>query len=358
MELDTDEGETGLGEVADGDRAGDVVKMGETLEGIDVREIGTAERRCLPGYLYTPWGNVAGMTRAFGGIEKAMWDARARIEGVPLHDLLGGAVRTEIALSEYFGYRIPGPVETGEHSPEAIADYCSRMIDEHGATDFEGKVGTVGLDEEVLMVSLVREAFGERTLKLDANGAWTIQTAREAVRRMDEYCIHYYEEPCQSDEEMARLRAFTRANFSTHVMDLPKAVRLDCPDTMVTNLVELGGIQCTMDFVRACEHFEVGFRFHGGETGVASAAYLHVSSAMEHIREPSQTLFRWYADDVVKEGTPVPKNGVVPVPDSPGLGVTLDRTALRRCHERCLDEGSFPASDGGSRSFRRRFMRT
>ncbi len=357
VELDTDEGETGLGEVADGDRSDDVVKMGETLEGVDIREIGTAERRCLPGYRYTPWGNVAGMTRAFGGIEMAMWDARARIEGVPLYVLLGGAVRTEIEFSEYFGYRVPGPVETGEHSPEAIAEYCLRMIDEHGATNFEGKVGTVGLDEEVLMVRLVREAIGERPLKLDANGAWTVQTAREAVRRMDDYDIRYYEEPCQTYEEMARLRAFTRANFSTHVMDLPKAVRLDCPDTMVTNLVELGGIRRTMDFVRACEHFDVGFRFHSGETGVASAAYLHVSAAMEHIREPSQTLFRWYADDVVNEGTPLPKNGVVPVPDSPGLGVTLDRTALRRCHERYLEEGSFPASDGGPRPFRTRFMR-
>ncbi len=357
VEVDTDEGLTGLGEVADGDRAADVVKMGESLTGVDVRETGAAERRCLPGIRYTPWGDVQSMRRAFGGIEMAMWDARARIDDVPLHVLLGGAIRTEIALSEYFGYRLPGVSEKGESTPEEIAGYCARMIDEYGATNFEGKVATVGLDEEVRMVRLVREAIGERPLKLDANGGWTVQTAREAMRRLDEHVIHYYEDPVETYGEMAQLRNLTRANFSTHALDLPEAVRLSCPDTLVTNLVELGGIRRTMEFIGACETFGVGFRFHSGDTGVASAAYLQVSAVSEHIREPSQTLFRWYADDVTNEGTPVPRNGVVSLPDGPGLGVTLDRKSLRRCHERFLQEGAFPQSAHGGRPFRTRFTR-
>ncbi len=357
VEVDTDEGATGLGEVADGDRAADVMRMGEAAIGLDVREIGIAERRCLPGYRYTPWGDIQAMTRAFGGIEMAMWDARARIEEAPLHVLLGGAVRTEIELSEYFGYRLPGPVERGEQSPEEVAAYCARMIDEHGATNFEGKVGAVDTDEEVRMVRLIREAIGDRPLRLDANGAWTVPTARHVIQRMDEYRIHYYEEPCETYEEMAQLRPYTRASFSTHAMDLEKAVRLRCPETMVANLVELGGIQRTVHFIRACERFDIGFRFHSGETGVASAAYLQVSAAIEHIREPSQTLFRWYADDVCNEGTPVPRNGKAPVPTGPGLGVTLDPVAVKRCHERYLDEGAFPRSDAGPRAFRTRFKR-
>jgi len=89
---------------------------------------------------------------------------------------------------------------------------------------------------------------------------------------------------------------------------------------------------------------------------VGSAAYLHVSAAMDHVREPSQTLFRWYADDIIAEGTFVPKRGRVAVPTGPGLGVTLDRKAFQRCHERYLSEGQFPASKGG-RAFRDRFMR-
>ncbi|HUR43765.1 MAG TPA: enolase C-terminal domain-like protein, partial [Aestuariivirga sp.] len=77
--------------------------------------------------------------------------------------------------------------------------------------------------------------------------------------------------------------------------------------------------------------------------GIASAAYLQVSAVMEHVREASQTLFRWYADDVIAEGTFVLKNGRVKVPEGAGLGVTLDPKALKRCHERFLSEGVYPS---------------
>jgi glucarate dehydratase len=80
---------------------------------------------------------------------------------------------------------------------------------------------------------------------------------------------------------------------------------------------------------------------------VASAAYLQVSAALEPIREPSQALFHWYGDDVIAEGPFCPRHGVVPVPDGPGLGVTLDRAALARCHARFLAEGAFPSGEEG-----------
>ncbi len=343
IELVTGEGVTGLGECADGDRSSDVIKMGERLKGLDIRDIATAERRSVPGMRYTPWNNVVAARRAFGGIEMAMWDALGKTQGVPLSLLLGGAVRHEVSLTEYFSYRFPGPSEPGESTPAEVARYCARMIEEHGAETFEGKVGTVALDDEVAMVREIRAAIGERRLQLDANGAWTVPTAREALRRFEPFVIHWFEDPVETYEEMAELRGFTRAAFSTHIVDLPKAVRLRAPDAIVTNINEHGGIRRTVDFIRACEQFDVGFRFHSGETGVASAAYLHVSAAMEHVREASQTLFRWYADDVIAEGTFVPKNGRVKVPEGPGLGVTLDPKALRRCHERFLTEGAFPS---------------
>jgi glucarate dehydratase len=357
IEVETADGVVGLGECADGDRSKDVLAFRERLLGLDIREIGTAERRCLPGFRYSPWSNVQGMKRAFGGIEVAMWDARARIENVPLHVLLGGLARKEVALSEYFGFRLPGPKEKGEATPTEIARYCARMVEEHNSDSFEGKVATASLNDEVKMVKEIRSAIGpDRQLKLDANAGWSVPTAREALRRMDPYIIHYYEDPVESYEEMAQLRPHTRASFSTHVLDLGRAYDLKAPDTFVTNLNDLGGIRRTIEFIAACERLDIGFRFHSGETSVGCAAYIQVSAAIDHVREPSQTLFRWYADDVVAEGTFVPKNGVVAVPKGPGLGVTLDQKALKRCHKRYLDEGQFPASDTGTK-FRDRFMK-
>jgi glucarate dehydratase len=198
------------------------------------------------------------------------------------------------------------------------------------------------------MVREVRAAIGDRALRLDANHAWTVPTARDVLRRLAPYDIRCIEEPVGSHEELARLRPFTDIAFSAHAPDLRRAVALGVPDFYVLNIVELGGIRRTVEFVRACEMFGIGFWFHSGDTGVASAAYLQLSAALEPIREPSQALFHWYADDVIAEGPFCPRRGVLPVPEGPGLGVTLDAGALARCHERFLAEGAFPSGEAGA----------
>lgn len=346
IELVTEDGIVGLGECADGDRAAEVMAAGERLAGLDLRDIAAAESRIVPAMRYTPWGNVTAARRVFGGIEMAMWDARGKTEGAPLFLLLGGAVRTSIALTEYFSYRFAGS-DPGEATPTDVARYCARMIERYGSTVFEGKVGTVPLSEEVQMVREVRAAIGDRPLQLDANGGWTVPTAREALTRFAPFGISWFEEPCETYEEMADLRLHSSIAFSAHAIDLPKAAALRCPDAIVTNVNEHGGIARTRDFIRSCEAMGVGFRFHSGETGIASAAYLHLSAALEHVRGASQTLFHWYADDVIEGGPFALENGVTQVPSGPGLGVTLDRKALQRCHERFLAEGSFPSGQSG-----------
>jgi glucarate dehydratase len=357
VEVETDDGVVGLGEIASGDQAAGVERLRDRLLGLDILDLNEAERRCVPAMRSTPWDDVLGARRIFGGIEMALWDARGRLAGVPLALLLGGAVRSEVALTEYFSYRLPGPSHPGESSPLEIARHCARMIEQHDAGPFEGKVCTVSLDEELEMVREVRAAIGDgRRLTLDANGGWTVPTAREAIRRLDRFEIHYYEDPVETHEELARLRGHTGASFSTHVIDLGTTIALGVPDAIVTNLNELGGIRRTVEFIAACARFDVAFRFHSGETGIATAAYLGVSGAIEHVREASQTLVRWYADDVIEGGPFSPKQGVLPVPAGAGLGVTLDRAALRRCHERYLREGPFPS--GGSTAYGASFRRS
>lgn len=349
IQLETEDGVIGLGECADGDRARDVEAMGQKLIGLDIRLIREARRRTVPDMEYSAWANLLGLRRAFGGIEMAMWDARGKTESLPLWHLLGGKVRDEVALTEYFSFRAPGSNHPGESTPVEIARFCAEMIELYDAQIFEGKLATVDLNTEVEMVREIRAVIGDRELRLDANGGWTLPTAKQAIRSLEPYNVAWYEEPVESYEEMAALRTVTPSSLSAHQIDLRKAVALGAPDAIVTNLNELGGIAATMEFISACDRFNVGFRFHSGETGVASAAYLQVSAAMEPLRGASQTLFRWYADDVIEGGPFVPRSGVVSVPEGPGLGVVLDAKALARCHQRYCDEGAFPAaSESGS----------
>jgi glucarate dehydratase len=344
IELTTEDGVVGLGECADGDRAADVEAAGARLIGQDIRLVREARQTLVPGMAYSPWDNVCAQRRVFAGIEMAMWDARGKTEGLPLWHLLGGRVREAIPLTEYFAFRAPGPNHPGEATPVEIARFCAAMIEQHDARMFEGKLATEDFATELEMLREIRAVIGNRELRLDANGGWTLPTARTAMRALEPYDVTWVEEPVESYEEMAALRHATPINLSSHRVDLRRAAELGAPDAIVTNINELGGITGAAEFIMACDRFDVGFRFHSGETGVASAAYLHLSAALEPIRGASQTLFRWYADDVIEGGPFQPKSGMVQVPEGPGLGVVLDLKALARCHARYCDEGPFPGA--------------
>jgi glucarate dehydratase len=100
----------------------------------------------------------------------------------------------------------------------------------------------------------------------------------------------------------------------------------------------------------------VGFWFYSGETAVGTAAYMQLAAAVPYLDQPGQSLLRWYADDVV---TPLfePRNNLLPIPDGPGLGITIDRAALERCQKRFEVEGLMVQLGNLDEAHYRRFRR-
>jgi glucarate dehydratase len=193
---------------------------------------------------------------------------------------------------------------------------------------------------EIRTVRLLREALGpEALLRLDSNMQWSLPTAPRILREIESYDVRNYEHPVASFEEMQALRRHSGIPFSSHIPDLRRAVALGVPDFIVTNFAVLGGIGRAVRFIGACEAIGVGFWCYSGDAGICTAAYLHVSAAMPWITEPSQSLFRWQAGDVIEGGPFWQKDNVVPVPEGPGLGVMLDREALARWHEHFVEHG-------------------
>jgi glucarate dehydratase len=336
VEVETDQdGLVGLGEAPSVDVVRTIGAMGERLVGLDPLDIAACEARCVPPWQIVQNTDDSSVVKAFGAIEIGLWDLRGKAWGQPLHRLLGGAVRTAIPFTEYFGFR-----PEREPTPEAVVDYCLRMREAHGSTFFEGKLILGDPALEVRTVRLLREALGsEATIRLDSNMQWSLSTARRLLRELEPYDIRNYEDPVATFEEMRALRQHSIIPFSSHVPDLRRAVALGVPDFIVTNFAVLGGINRAIRFIGACEAMGVGFWCYSGDAGIATAAYLHVTAATPWIAEPSQSLFRWQVGDVV-EGGPFRQTGnVVPVPDGPGLGVTLDRAALARWHRHLVEHG-------------------
>jgi glucarate dehydratase len=341
VEIETDDGLTGLGEAPSAAVAAIVNDvLASRLIGRDAFDIAGAENVCVPFWTGVQSINDRNRIMAFGAIEMALWDLRGKAWNQPLYQLLGGAVRKEIPFTDYFSLRGDGSHKKGEKSPEEVADYCVELNESYGTTFFEGKFSTENPKTSLRMLELIRKKLGDDVmLRIDSNQAYSLATARQLVRPLEELNVRNWEDPVATIEEMRELRRHCRIPFSTHNIDIARAMELKVPDAIVGNPTVHGGIGRFIRFLGACEHAGIDFWCYSGDSGVGSAAYLHLCAAFGWIREPNQSLFRMQTTDVIEGGPFSPRKNVVSVPDGPGLGVTLDRERLASCHRDYVENG-------------------
>ncbi|MBL8669272.1 MAG: mandelate racemase/muconate lactonizing enzyme family protein [Alphaproteobacteria bacterium] len=343
VEVETDAGIAGLGEGPSPANVATIERsFAPKLLGRDPVDIQGCEEACLPSWRGIGTDIDFAAVRAFGAVEMALWDIRGKAWSQPLYQLLGGAHRKRIAFADYFGFRERRGSVGGEATPEAVADYCLRLHEEHGTTCFEGKVATADPAPSIRMLELLRKRLGPMAvLRIDSNKAYSLAAARRIAQAIEPLGIACWEDPVASLEDMARLRQHTAIPFSVHTPDFRRAVSLGVPDAFCTDVNVHGGIGRTVRFVAACEQVGIDFWCYSGDSGVASAAYLHLAAALPHIREPSQSLFRMQPLDVIEEGPFRPRANMLTVPEGPGLGVTLARDKLAHCHRLFLEEGPY-----------------
>lgn len=341
VEVETEDGLVGLGE-APGHAAAALInaELAPALAGRDAIDIAGAEVRAVPFWTGVQSINDTPRVTAFGAIEMALWDLRGKAWGQPLYQLLGGAVRRAVPFTDYFSLRGDGPGVRGERTPEAVADYCVAIQETYGTTFFEGKFSTEDPRVSLRMIELIRRRLGEDVMiRIDSNQAYSLATARRLARPLEELGVRNWEDPVPTLAEMTELRRHCSIPFSTHDMNIAHAMVHKVPDALCGNPAVLGGIGRLVRFVGACEHAGIDFWCYSGDSGVGSAAYLHLCAALGWIREPNQSLFRMQIADVIEGGPFVPRRNVVAVPEGPGLGVTIDRERLAHAHRQFLANG-------------------
>lgn len=128
-----------------------------------------------------------------------------------------------------------------------------------GATTAKVKVAESGqaLSDDVERVAAVRDVMGaDGRVRVDANGAWDLEQAVEAVRALAPYGLEYVEQPCRDVEDLARLRIrLARAGLDVPVAadesirraeDPEKVRRLEAADVMVVKVAPLGGVRAAL----------------------------------------------------------------------------------------------------------------
>jgi O-succinylbenzoate synthase len=120
-----------------------------------------------------------------------------------------------------------------------------------------------GLQHDLDRVAAVRDVMGPQArIRVDANGAWSVEEATDALTRLTAYQLEYAEQPCASVEELASLRIALARN-GTEVLvaadesirrasDPMRVVREEAADVIVVKVAPLGGVRSALAIAQEC----------------------------------------------------------------------------------------------------------
>jgi L-alanine-DL-glutamate epimerase-like enolase superfamily enzyme len=317
------------------ERAGLGQLIGPYLIGEDATDIELVQQR-LREIGYLGWRNW--------WIEPAFWDIKGQIAGKPVCELLGG-VPVEVGVYASAG-EVRSPAKRIEEAEARLAEGFTTMkirVHEDEASD-------------ILQVKETCAAVGDRmSIGVDANQAWRVTAISDAplwdldrAKRFADACaeseVAWIEEPLPMDayDDLAALTAYSKvpiAGGELHTSGYPelrmmidrRCYSIFQPDAMFT-----GGIAQTWRLIQACRDAGLTYTPHTWTNGVGFAVNLQLMAAsgfqatkeLEYPYDPPG----WTAEarDSMLETPFVHSKGRLQTPSGPGLGITIDRSALRK----------------------------
>jgi glucarate dehydratase len=366
IEIETDNGLIGLGETY-GDKPvlDSLLRVKDLLVGLSPFDLNGLSQRVAavvqPGALsagaieldLAPGSQLnKAALKAFGAFEVAFLDLQARSLGIPVHELLGGAVRREIPFSAYLFFKFDSNVDPSYRpdawgpalDPAQIVAQARTMIERYGFGSIKLKAGALEPEFEVQCLKALREAFPGLPLRIDPNANWTLDTAiRMAGLLQGE--LEYYEDPTPGLEGMAELHKATGLPLATNMVvttmdEFRRNLALNAVQIVLSDHHYWGGLRASQTLASMCDTFGIGLSMHSNShLGISLMAMSHLAAAVPNLSYACDTHYPWQNEEVIKGGKIPIENGCVSVTDAPGLGIELDRDALAELHERYLSCG-------------------
>jgi glucarate dehydratase len=304
-------------------------------------DIGHVEMELAPGSLGSNLINSA-----FSAFEVAFLDLQARTIGIPLVELLGGAVRNKVPYSAYLFYKWDAAVDAeyasdpyGEAvNPLQIVRQARQMIDLYGFDSIKLKAGVFDPDAEADAILALKAAFPEHQLRIDPNSNWTMATSLRVAEKLAG-CLEYYEDPTPTLEGMAELHRLTGLPLATNMVvtnwtELRRSVELNSVQILLSDHHYWGGLRATQALARTCSTFGLGLSMHSNShLGISLMAMTHLAASVHQLSYACDTHYPWQQDEVLLGGKVPITGGCVHLSDKPGLGVELDQTRLAELHE-------------------------
>jgi L-alanine-DL-glutamate epimerase-like enolase superfamily enzyme len=330
----TDEGLTGLGSVFT--NAGLVQSALSVLEPLALGENALEPERVSEKLRQNMFwlGRGGTITHAISGIDIALWDLLGKATGQPVGRLLGGRYRT----------RVKPYASLLMDQPEPLRDHLLQLKAQ-GYRAFKMGWGPFGRESNALdeaIVRTARDAVGEDALMVDAGGSdafWKqgYKWALRSAHMLAEYDVAWFEEPLQPDalREYILLRQAAPLPISggevlTRRQAFQPWLQAGALDIVQPDVTKVGGITESRRIAWMAQEHGVRFIPHGWNTAVGLAADLQLASAFPDTDLVEYITGSPYVDDLAAGGWSLDADGMLDIPETPGLGLALDPDAVEK----------------------------
>ncbi|MES0199886.1 enolase C-terminal domain-like protein [Mesorhizobium sp. M0011] len=334
VEVETDEGIVGLGEMGGGGAGAELAFAGlkSYLVGHDPFDLNRMRYAiCNPtASLYN------NRTQLHAALEFACLDIIGKKLGVPVYQLLGGRVRDRIGFASYLFFRYAdrrsgkGEVRTIDQ----LLEHARALKAEHGFHAHKLKAGVFHPDYELECFRALAAEFPADTLRYDPNAAMSVEEALRFGQAISDLRNDYFEDPTWGLAGMRRLREKLSIPLATNTIvidfeQLATNVRDPAVDVILLDTTFWGGIRACVRAAQICDTFGLGIAVHSsGELGIQLATMLHLGAVLPNLVFTADAHYHHLADDIIVGGKMLYENGAIAVPEAPGLGVELDRDKL------------------------------
>ncbi len=348
IEVETDEGLTGLGEMGGGGESAEAVfrAMKSYLVGHDPARL--EEMRFLIG---NPTASLYNnRTQVLAALEFACLDILGQRWGVPVYDILGGRLQDRVPFASYLFFRYANPKDgSGEvRTAEQLVALARDLKERHGFTSHKLKAGVFPPEYELDCYRAVAKALQGDRFRIDPNGVWSTEQAIWFGQQIEDVRNDYLEDPVYGLAGMRRVREKVRMPLATNTVvvnfeQLAANVLSTAVDVILLDTTFWGGIRPCVKAANICETFQLGVAVHSsGELGIQLSTMLHLGAVIPNLSFAADAHYHHLTDDIIEGGKFRYEGGSIAVPTGPGLGVRLNRDKLAEYSELYKRLGGYP----------------
>ena len=348
VEVETDEGLIGLGEMGGGGESAEATfhALKSYLIGHDPARL--EELRFL---IANPTASLYNnRTQMLAALEFACLDILGQKWGASVSEILGGRLRDRVPFASYLFFRYPNPrTKEGEvRTFEQLVESARELKRLQGFTSHKLKGGVFAPEYELECYRALASALDGDRFRFDPNGVWSTETSIWFGQQIEDIRNDYLEDPVFGMNGMRRVREKVRMPLATNTVvvnfeQLAANVLNTAVDVVLLDTTFWGGIRACVKAAGICEAFQLGVAVHSsGELGIQLATMLHLGAVIPNLSFAADAHYHHLTDDVIEGGKLKYVNGAIAVPTAPGLGVKLDRDRVAEYRELYRRLGSYP----------------